>query len=119
MPARRSAASGKRASRTRSGAARSSTSRSATSPSSSSWCAAAAARSRSWKRNWWRAGAASGRLPGLLLEVLTEHRHLALVIGPEVGAVEALGRRRGPLERQLADRLAVLDHERDVAGAYL
>ena len=55
----------------------------------------------------------------LLLEVLAQHRHLALVVGAEVGAVEALGRRCHPLQAELADRLAVLDHEGDVAGAHL
>src|SRR5215212_2322426 len=53
---------------------------------------------------------------GLLLEVLAQHRHLALVVRAQAGAVEPLGRRRHPLETELADRLAVLDHEGDVAG---
>src|SRR5512144_1906326 len=60
-----------------------------------------------------------GDAGGLLLEVLAQHRHLALVVGAEVVAVEALRRRRHPLQAQLADRLAVLDHEGDVAGADL
>src|SRR6188472_363525 len=55
----------------------------------------------------------------LLLEVLGEHRHLPLVVGPETVAIQPLGRGAGPLQGKLADRLAVLDHEGDVAGAYL
>ena len=55
----------------------------------------------------------------LLLEVLAQHRHLALVVGAQLLAVEALGRRAGALQRQLADRLAVFDHERDVARPHL
>src|SRR4051794_26828519 len=55
----------------------------------------------------------------LLLEVLAQHRHLPLVVRAEVRAVEALGGRRHPLESELADRLAVLDHEGDVTGADL
>ena len=58
-------------------------------------------------------------IPSVLLEVLAQHRHLALVVGAQVRAVEALGRRAGALQRQLADRLAVFDHERDVARPHL
>src|SRR5947208_1569359 len=61
------------------------------------------------------------RLPGgwtvpLVEEVLAQHRRLPLIAGTDIRAVQRIGPIEHPLECQLADRLAVLDHERDVAG---
>ena len=52
-------------------------------------------------------------------EVLAEHGLLALVVGADVLAVEHVGLLGHALEGELADGLAVLDHERDVARANL
>src|SRR5438067_1521814 len=60
------------------------------------------------------------RLTGDLLgEVLAEHCLLALITGPDLCAVEAIGSVEHVLECQLADGLAVLDHERDITRPYL
>src|ERR1700722_7757598 len=57
---------------------------------------------------------------GLLLgEVLAEHRLLALIVGADVLAVEHVRDGCHPLERQLAHRLTVFDHERHIARAHL
>src|SRR4051812_44361263 len=52
-------------------------------------------------------------------EVLAEGLDLALVVGADALPVEQRGRLEHPLERQLADLLLVLDHERDVVGPHL
>ena len=52
-------------------------------------------------------------------EVLAQHGLLPLVIGADIGSVEDIWLRSHPLERKLADGLAVLDHERDVPCANL
>src|ERR1700677_1334819 len=53
-------------------------------------------------------------LLGVLEEVLAEHRQLPLVVGADVLAVEHVGLLRHALEGELADGLAMLDHERHV-----
>jgi hypothetical protein len=47
-------------------------------------------------------------------EVLAEHCFLALVVRADVGAVEPLWGFEHPLERELAEGLPVLNHERHV-----
>ena len=51
-------------------------------------------------------------------EVFAEHGFLALVMRPCRVTVELVGFFDHPLERELADRLTVLNHERNVAGTY-
>src|SRR3954451_17050558 len=55
----------------------------------------------------------------LLAEVLAEHGDLALVVRPGLVAVKEVGGGCHALVGELADRLAMLDHERDVARAAL
>src|SRR5690348_3964328 len=52
-------------------------------------------------------------------EVLAKGLHLALVVRADAGAVEDARGLEHALEGELADRLAVLDHERHVVGAHL
>src|SRR5689334_18266112 len=80
---------------------------------------AAARPARSAQRAFSRADTHSRVRARVLEEVLGEHRALMLVAGAGLLAVEDVGLGCHALECQLADGLAVLDHERDVAGAHL
>lgn len=55
---------------------------------------------------------------GLVGEVLAQHRGLALVVRPDVRAVEPVWLREHLLICELADQLAVFKHERHVAGSH-
>src|SRR5271165_1410482 len=53
---------------------------------------------------------------GVLDEVLAEHRLLTLVVGAHIRSIEQVRSFAHVLEGELAHRLAVLDHERHIAG---
>src|SRR5207244_10634054 len=62
---------------------------------------------------------ADGLAGGRAREVLAQRLVLTLVVRPDALAVQTRGRFEHVLERELADALAVLDHERNVVRAHL